>query len=337
MELLKRVNQAEKKPIIFAHVPKTAGTSLRVSLQQVVPQKLMLLDYGPGSNETSGLILDTVYQGNEHELLKYKEEFQFLFGHFQDSPIGLSGYRKLMPQSMLCAVLRDPVARIVSEYHHFRNYFGYHESFDTFFHWKPFKNRQLKAIDSVPLCFFDFVGITEHYSDSLILFERVSGLKLAENRVNTRAHHRSAVPISQSSLDNFARLNVDDITLYNEALTRLYYQLGKGLSLSGYSRFRGNLAPTDGVTIKGWATDYASYRPVKVQVFCDDQEVSQDIACLPRPDIKNAGLHISGYCGFSIPVENLGLNNSNSRLIIRIERGTVLGQVSFKTKAEAIS
>lgn len=85
------------------------------------------------------------------------------------------------------------------------------------------------------------------------------------------------------------------------------------------------------------SADYTSYRPAKVQVFCNDQMVYQDIACLPRPDVKNAGLHISGYCGFNIQLKNLKLNDSNSKLTVFIENNKILGQVSLKTKPEPAS
>ncbi|MBN9125737.1 MAG: hypothetical protein BGO99_11725 [Nitrosospira sp. 56-18] len=317
----------KKNHIIFAHIPKTAGTSFRLSLEHIVPKDKIALDYGRTSKETSNLIRNTVYQKAEQKFLQHMDSVRVLFGHFQDSCIRLRGYRKLLPKAMLCTVLRDPITRIISEYYHFRHYFGYQESFDTFFHQVPFINRQSKCIDSIPLCAFDFVGITEHYSESLKLFTKISSLELIENFVNLRANTNLDALISQADLDNFARLNIEDIAIYNEALYRFHYQSGLRFPSSAHRRFEGSIGPGNNGMVAGWAVDHSSYRPVEIKVFRGRRMIFSEVACLYRPDVRKAGLHISGYCGFSIPFEKLQENNKNSLLVVHVEGCGVLGKI----------
>lgn len=317
----------EKRLIIFAHIPKTAGTSFRRSLERVVPKDEIALDYGRTSPETSNLIRNTVYQEVEQELVQHEDALQFLFGHFHDSRIRLRGYRKLLPKAMLCTVLRDPITRIISEYYHFRHYCGYQGSFDTFFHQTPFINRQSKSVDSIPLCAFDFVGITEYYSESLKLFTKISGLGLIENFVNLRANADLDVSISQVDIDNFVRLNIEDIAIYNEALCRFHYQSGLRLPSSAHTRFEGSVGPINNGMVAGWAVDHSSCRPVEIKVFRGKRLIFSDVACLYRPDVMKAGLHVSGYCGFSIPFEELQENNKNTSLVVHIQGGGCLGKI----------
>lgn len=323
----------KKNPIIFAHIPKTAGTSFRLSLGHVVPKAEIALDYGRISQETSNLIRNTVYQEAEQKLLQHMDSVRVLFGHFQDSCIRLRGYHKLLPKAMLCTVLRDPITRIISEYYHFRRYFGYQGSFDSFFRQVPFVNRQSKSIDSIPLCAFDFVGITEHYSESLKLFTKISGLELIENFVNLRAKNDLDASISQMDIDNFVRLNIEDIAIYNEALYRFHYQSGLRLPSSAHRRFEGSLGTGNNGMVAGWAVDHSSYRPVEIKVFRGKRMIFNDVACLYRPDVRRAGLHISGYCGFSIPFEKLQENNKNSLLVVHIEGSGVLGKIPAAVKS----
>jgi|GEM_PF-2077541 len=315
------------KFIIFAHIPKTAGTSLREAIEKVIPEDEILRDYGKRSETTSSLILDTVYQDAEYELIQYTDARHILFGHFNDSLIRLSGYQKLMPEALLCTFLRDPIKRIVSEYCHFRNNYNYQGSFGTFFRQAPFINRQSRSIDFLPLCVFDFVGLTEYYSLSLEMFTRMSGLKLEENFVNRRAKTKSELSISQAELDEFARLNIDDIAAYNEATYRFLYQSGSWLPMAPKKRFVGCLAPFKGHFISGWAADYSSFRPAEIEILQDEVLIISEDACLFRSDVKQARLHLSGYCGFSIPIEKLPKSVNNTSLVVRIHGGIILGTI----------
>ena len=91
---------------IFIHIPKTAGTTLRSIIEDHFPaEQLYLLYIGnalhPGMEEFSGL--------TDEE----KRKFKIFCGHLS------FGFHRHLPQpSKYITVLRDPVDRTVSLYHH---------------------------------------------------------------------------------------------------------------------------------------------------------------------------------------------------------------------------
>lgn len=100
---------AFEKKIFFCHIPKTAGTSLRLALQQAVGEAAVV--------PSQALI--SLYQGRYPPLhkalqeLQDKPEYRLFRGHYN------YWVRKYLPKDVLTiAVLRDPVERTVSLIRH---------------------------------------------------------------------------------------------------------------------------------------------------------------------------------------------------------------------------
>ena len=59
--------------------------------------------------------------------------------------------------------------------------------------------------------------------------------------------------------------------------------------------------------IRGWATRVGSDQPVTVKITCAS-EVKYVVADEFREDVKNAGIHPSGFCGFSANFDRLNVD-----------------------------
>jgi hypothetical protein len=97
--------------VLYLHIPKTAGTSMRHLLEAHyrAAERVYLYRYAPG------IPIDDFLAMPEAE----RSSARLIFGHFQ------YGLHDSLPQrSRYVTMLRHPVARVGSLYHHYRNHRG---------------------------------------------------------------------------------------------------------------------------------------------------------------------------------------------------------------------
>ena len=204
------------RPLIFIHIPKTAGTSFITAVKQSAMRSIF--DYGIDSPSTSPEVVESIYRSNCVPLLiEFIKEnnVQFLAGHEVYKYIN-----SLVSIGRLCTIFRNPVQRVVSEYNHFVKHYKYTSSIQTFIADPNIRNRQFKLMGGLELDQLYFFGFTEDYKYSLRLFNILGGFDLP------------------NLIDNVGRQNLDDtwvvdddildlIKYYNEQDMLLYVQAKK--------------------------------------------------------------------------------------------------------------
>ena len=168
-------------PMIYLHIPKTAGTSFRKSAEQYFGPDQVLSDYGEQSSSTSEDIRSAVYA--ENDLASLREtglEKKFLTGHFS-----MAKYREIFPDSPVVTFFRNPVDRVISEYVHFSSHYEFEGSLRDFYSKPHFRNRQSQIMSGALPTDLDFYGITEDYENSLNLFNERYGTKFPMAKLNT--------------------------------------------------------------------------------------------------------------------------------------------------------
>ena len=179
----------EENLLIFLHIVKAGGTSLRWALEEQFPCKNVLRCY-----ESKGCTLDQVSAIPE----KKRKKFQFFVSHYS------FGTHELFPQpASYITMLRKPIARSISQYYSFiyedpkgkwnnsvRSIAGYIHNMKRIKH----DNLQLRYIANLLQeeelttshleiakanleNHFSAVGITERFEESLALFSKVFGWK----------------------------------------------------------------------------------------------------------------------------------------------------------------
>jgi len=98
----------EDTALLFMHIPKTAGTSMRLLLEQFFTKKQRVYLYG---GEPPGITLEAFRDLPTDE----KEHVRLVYGHFR------FGVHEWLPQkARYVTMLRDPVDRVVSLYYFYK-------------------------------------------------------------------------------------------------------------------------------------------------------------------------------------------------------------------------
>ncbi len=224
------------RQLCFLHIGKTAGTSVQHALFETMHGTAIL-----------------------HELLQNFDTVTAAEVAINDLVIGHFGYQhvaKLRADRFLMTFLRDPVERVISNYHFLRsgspisrysqraigaaktltlsefircdepgvrmiteNFQAKTLAFDI-------RPEHQHAIDDLHrqaahnLSTFDFVGIVEYFPESMLALSDALGREVAIKRLNATSERSSAAEVAPDDLDLIRRLNVVDIALYAAARTR---------------------------------------------------------------------------------------------------------------------
>jgi len=202
-----------KQHILFVHIPKTAGTSFRLAMQEWATEEHTFYDYGESSAETSKTILSHVYKDKDiYSLHKEMQKHEKLFfsGHFH-----VGKYMHLFKTTDVITFLRDPVYQVFSHYKHFKKYHGYTKTLEDFIKEERFCNFQSKMLQAKPLELFGFIGLVEEYALSIkiINFLFNTNLKVfTSNQINE--YHDE---LSDELKKLIYKYNTKDVMLYKQA------------------------------------------------------------------------------------------------------------------------
>jgi hypothetical protein len=201
------------RPLVFLHIPKTAGTSFRHAAERYFGPASVARDYGDGNPATSPLIQGTVFANRSTNLLPALSDqgIKVLCGHFRAATyMGLLG-----KHARWCTFLRDPVQRVISEYKHVVRHRGYAETLRHFSQQAGQCNKQSRWLKGLPLDEAFFVGITEHLDESIREFNKRAGVKLPcleENMSRATVSETHEVP--DDLLDLIRSNNAKDFEIY---------------------------------------------------------------------------------------------------------------------------
>jgi hypothetical protein len=201
------------RKMIFVHVMKSAGTTMRSALLRIYGEKL-LYDrlykrelYKNRDHDTKHfVILD-----NQRYPDRYKK-YDAIIGHFK-----WDKYEHL--NWPLVTFLRDPVDRMVSAYYYLQgNYkkLGYNLNIIEF---AKLINNQVKYVVG-DLDKYEFIGITEEFDKSFNLMCEKFDLNKISNIQNKRVSGRGKKLVKRKVREKIRDIIIEDVKLYDEARRR---------------------------------------------------------------------------------------------------------------------
>lgn len=284
-----------RRDVVFVHIPKTAGTSLRVMLERAAEGHTILRDYGK-ARETTPELYALVHE--KGDVASFRETFGrgkkgiVLSGHFP-----AHRYWDFFNAESFVTFLRDPIDRVISEYNHFVNHHGWTQDFEAFATAPQFRNSMARHLAGVELDAFGHVGLTEEFERDLPRLCAFLGTELPLQRRNRGDY--SALPLPAGHRRTIAELNQDDIALYERVRTRPRAPLPP--EPDGYV---GRVALADGHIAKGYLCNQRREFLAEMEILAGGRV----IGCIKADRFNRAsrtrGFSRSGLCGFWIDLRD---------------------------------
>jgi hypothetical protein len=289
------------KPLIFSHIPKTAGTSLRVALSKQMGRRHVFNDYGYDEPTTSNLVKQCIYEQNDfYELVKRQPAA--IIGHFP-----VKKYIHLSSAPQVITFVREPSQRVISEYKHHIRHANYAGSLLEFAKLPQNKNKMHRYLRGVPWSLLGFIGVCERYDESLILLNKQFNFDIAHNALNKSPEHQ-LVDVYASQKDVLKRLNHLDYKLYECAVTSFEWRIKLDSAKQAYVHGGWAYNKKEGLLL-GFAFYTGSDDKVELMVKVNKTHSISVIANQYNEEISHFHEVRCGYIGFSVSLEIEDLND----------------------------
>ena len=220
--------------LIFLHIPKTAGTTLRQILEKVYWPNIYF-DYLEQYNfmdSNKSLMLNL--RRNIKNFVRYRSKLRptdrCIYGHFKATK-----YINAYPDCRLATWLREPVDRLVSHYYYWKRYPDYNHSIcrqlikedltlEQFARIDVMRNLMSRYFDGISIDRFGFVGTVENFDNSLKAFFdflEIDPIHVRPVNVNANKSVNGKYGIDNSTRKLLESLNERDCEMYELALEKV--------------------------------------------------------------------------------------------------------------------
>ncbi|QEP42042.1 hypothetical protein D5085_02130 [Ectothiorhodospiraceae bacterium BW-2] len=316
------MNTINNSICLFVHIPKTAGTSLRIAFEQALGKESVYYDYGKTASETSALVSDLLYGEipDSYRLFEYLGKCSsrsLIAGHF-----GIKRYSHFILAKNIATFVRDPVQQVISHYYHFKRHGGYKQSLEVFCRQPQFRNLQNRSFNNYPLNLIGFIGLTEKFTISLQLLAKLWNISIEELKLNFNQQRTEELyQVEPATEQLIKQQNRQDMRLYAKALARFEQQYSE-YEQSGYYLYRSDGLKNVPRGISGWCYYSHSDHPVKIEVLNSNGVVLYYCYATEfQPQLAQFNPVRGGCIGYHVPKKYL-----TEPLTVQSSEGHVLGE-----------
>jgi hypothetical protein len=282
---------------LFIHIPKTAGTSFRKSVET---QYRTMGDYGKNSPHTSETIKENCYKQQDfYALLSvFKKDNQILSGHFLSQK-----YVGFVDPRHIISFVREPLEQVVSHYNHAVTHSGYEGEFGDFIIQPKNCNIQSRYLNALPISLYGIIGLTASYDESLGFINKNYGLEIALSQDNVgQKKIQTKDTLTTKQREIIEEYNSLDIILMNQVkalfLQRIDYQKNKRKWVHGW----GTINPNN--ILVGCAYYEKSDKAVQLGLFKNNELINQFSSDQFTGLYPKAKFPRARYIGFHVNLNN---------------------------------
>ncbi|MEQ9210903.1 MAG: sulfotransferase family 2 domain-containing protein [Pseudomonadales bacterium] len=287
-------------PILFLHIPKTAGTSFCSAAEKTRSIPEVLRDYGPQEESNTGDLHEALYIQKSPEkvqsILESRRDY-LLSGHFNAEK-----YLEFFYPYEVVTFVREPVERIMSSFEYARRKRGYAGNLEDFVSAKGRINLQSQQIFPLSTEHIGFIGITDKFEQSINLLNQMYRLRLKAQYSNSNPDKklRQKYKITDSQRALIQQYNQQDRDVYLQAnmlmaIRKKYLDMGIAPIYGSYD--------INNDSISGHAYQAWSNQALSLTLSLNGKPVATTLANQYSPLPYKCKQPRKGYIGFEFAIE----------------------------------
>ncbi|MCH8502454.1 MAG: sulfotransferase family protein [Aliidiomarina sp.] len=314
--------------LFFIHIPKTAGTSLRVSLQNALGDAAIHADYGLDAPQTSEAV-KTWLLGEQADPYRFLHvpNLKVLTGH-----VSARKYASMFAISNIFTLVREPIERVISEYHHFQRHHDFQGSLLDFAHQSHKQNTLQRYLRGVPWQAMGYVGTSTNFQQVTDDLAHIYNLALEPQVLNAKPQEQNE-SVPDDVISELIQLNENDIELYkriDEAMQWRQHCKERHLEyVHGRTRFNREKKILSGFAFYHPCENVQSAVQLSVQLLDSEGSIVDTIdvnACLFEQPLAPFHPPRNGYVGFQIDLRQYAAVKTSERVeVVAVSSGQKIG------------